>query len=176
MTVIAALLTSFYSWRLDVHDLPRQAARTSSAYDHAHESPWVILIPLIFLAAGSILAGLPFKEMFAGHHVAGVLPRVAQFGPNNHILRGHASRALDGRLRADRDDGARLRDLLVLLHPPPGHSGARSREQHEPLYEFLLNKWYFDELYDLIFVRPAFWIGRRALEGRRRPHHRRARA
>jgi len=44
--------------------------------------------------------------------------------------------------------------------------------QQEPLYKFLLNKWYFDELYDLIFVRPALWLGRVLVEGRRRLHHR----
>ena len=48
--------------------------------------------------------------------------------------------------------------------------------QHEPLYKFLLNKWYFDELYDFIFVRPAMWLGRLPLEGRRRLADRRLRA
>src|SRR5438067_142589 len=63
MTVIAALLTSFYSWRLvfmTFHGKPADR----HAYDHAHESPWVILVPLIFLAAGSVLAGYPFRELF----------------------------------------------------------------------------------------------------------------
>src|SRR5437764_9125376 len=68
MTVIAALLTSFYSWRL-VFMTFHGAPKDKHAYEHAHESPWVILIPLIFLAAGSILAGYPFRELFAGVHV-----------------------------------------------------------------------------------------------------------
>ena len=54
---------------------------------------------------------------------------------------------------------------------------ARLAAANPGLYQFLLNKWYFDELYDLIFVRPAFWIGTRAVEGLRRlagrPDHRR---
>ena len=85
MTVIAALLTSFYSWRLifmTFHGKPAD----KHAYEHAHESPWVILIPLIFLAAGSILAGFPFKELFAGHHVAEFFRESLKFGPDNHIL------------------------------------------------------------------------------------------
>ncbi len=48
--------------------------------------------------------------------------------------------------------------------------------QHEPLYKFLLNKWYIDELYEIIFVRPTLWLGRAAVEAGRRPHHRRPRA
>ena len=47
----------------------------------------------------------------------------------------------------------------------PDIAPTRSREQHEPLYRFLLNKWYFDELYDLIFVRPALWLGRLLWKG-----------
>src|SRR5829696_179046 len=85
MTVIAALLTSFYSWRLvfmTFHGKPAD----KHAYDHAHESPWVILVPLIFLAAGSILAGFPFKELFAGHHVAEFFRESLKFGPENHVL------------------------------------------------------------------------------------------
>src|SRR5471032_1494211 len=68
MTVAAACMTSFYSWRLifktfhgDPHDKEHHEA--------AHESPPVILIPLGALATGSILAGLPFKEYFAGHRI-----------------------------------------------------------------------------------------------------------
>ena len=62
-------------------------------------------------------------------------------------------------LPADGDDGARLPVAWLLLYPPAGHPG-RLAHQHDLLYKFLLNKWYFDELYDLIFVRPAMWLGR----------------
>src|SRR3954451_1478386 len=67
-TVIAAGLTAFYSWRLiflTFHGRPHDREH----YEHAHESPLVMLIPLAFLATGSILAGLPFKELFTGHAV-----------------------------------------------------------------------------------------------------------
>src|SRR5258705_10505321 len=66
MTVIAAGLTSFYSWRLifkTFHGEPHDQRH----YEAAHESPLWMLIPIGILAAGSILAGFPFKEMFAGH-------------------------------------------------------------------------------------------------------------
>src|SRR3954452_281769 len=85
MTVVAALLTSFYSWRLvfmTFHGKPAD----KHAHAHAHESPWVILVPLIFLAVGSILAGWPFSDLFAGHHVAEFFRDSLKFGPANHIL------------------------------------------------------------------------------------------
>ncbi|MGA9038618.1 MAG: NADH-quinone oxidoreductase subunit L, partial [Pseudolabrys sp.] len=69
-TVAAALLTSFYSWRLifkTFHGEPHDRKH----WRDAHESPMVMLIPLGFLAAGSVLAGLPFKEIFTGHGVEG---------------------------------------------------------------------------------------------------------
>ena len=69
MTVVAAGLTSFYSWRLifkTFHGEPHDHHH----YEEAHESPYTMLVPLGLLAAGSILAGYPFKEYFAGHHVA----------------------------------------------------------------------------------------------------------
>src|SRR5262245_58215472 len=68
MTVIAAGLTAFYSWRLifkTFHGEPHDRQH----YETAHESPMVVLIPLVALAAGSILSGYPFKELFAGHAV-----------------------------------------------------------------------------------------------------------
>ncbi len=121
MTVIAALLTSFYSWRLvfmTFHGKPKD----KHAYDHAHESPWVILIPLIFLAAGSFIAGFPFKEMFAGHHVAEFFRESLKFGPDNHVLHDMHNLHWSIPMDADRDDGDRLPRRLPVLHPPARHS------------------------------------------------------
>ena len=61
---------------------------------------------------------------------------------------------------ADDHDGARLRRRLVHVHRRPDGRRRRSRAQHPILYRFLLNKWYFDELYDTLFVRPAMRLGR----------------
>src|SRR4051812_10450610 len=85
MTVVAALLTSFYSWRLMFKTFHGRPA-DHHTYDHAHESPLVILVPLIVLAAGSILAGFPFKELFAGHAVGEFFRESLKFGPDNHVL------------------------------------------------------------------------------------------
>jgi NADH-quinone oxidoreductase subunit L len=156
LTVIAAGLTSFYSWRLifktffgEPHDAKHHAA--------AHESPMPMLIPLAVLAAGSILAGLPFYELFAGHDVgeffreslklkAGILdeihhvPAAVKYAPFVMMALGLA-----------------VSYLFYIRRPYIPYDLAR---QHQLLYKFLLNKWYFDELYDLIFVRPSMWLGR----------------
>ena len=84
-TVGAALLTSFYSWRLifkTFHGEPHDRQH----WRDAHESPWVMLIPLAVLALGSILAGLPFKEIFAGHGVEGFFRESLTFAKGNKVL------------------------------------------------------------------------------------------
>src|SRR6187431_394438 len=84
-TVAAALLTSFYSWRLifkTFHGEPHDRMH----WRDAHESPMTMLIPLGFLAAGSVLAGLPFKEIFAGRGVEGFFRESLTFAKTNHVL------------------------------------------------------------------------------------------
>src|SRR3954465_13506923 len=158
MTVVAALLTSFYSWRLGFMTFHGKPA-DKHAYDHAHESPWVILIPLIFLAAGSMLAGYPFRELFAGEHVGEFFRESLKFGPDNHVL--HDMHALPLWVTVPPTVMMAIGFLVAyqfyIRRPDIPVELAR---QQEPLYRFLLNKWYFDELYDLIFVRPALWLGR----------------
>jgi len=157
MTVIAALLTSFYSWRLVFKTFHGKPA-DKQAHEHAHESPWVILIPLIFLAAGSILAGLPFKDLFAGEHVAEFFRESLKFGPDNHIL--HDMHELNWMIGWAPTIMMAIGFLVAwqfyIRRPDMPENLARSQEL---LYKFLLNKWYFDDLYDLIFVRPALWLG-----------------
>ena len=128
-------------------------------YDAAHESPLVILIPLAFLAAGSILSGYPFKELFVGHGVEAFFRDSLKFGPNNHILDDmhHVPYGI-----ALLPTVMMALGFLVAWHfyiRKPALPAELAR-QHEPLYRFLLNKWYFDELYDFIFVRPTLWLGR----------------
>jgi NADH-quinone oxidoreductase subunit L len=157
-TVTAALLTSFYSWRLifkTFHGEPHDRKN----WREAHESPMVMLIPLGFLAAGSVLAGLPFKEIFAGHGVEGFFRESLAFAKSNHVLEDmHHVPLYVGILPT----AMMLLGFLVAWHfyirrPDIPVELAR---QHDWLYRFLLNKWYFDELYDLIFVRPTKWLGR----------------
>jgi len=213
MLVIAALFTSFYSWRLmflTFYGTPRGDKHT---HDHAHESPKVMLVPLGVLAFGAIFSGMVFYGPFFGDH-----DRVnAFFGIEAHHAEADAGHADDHAAEADEHhtDGAAGHDAamadeghaaVAAAHHGTAPSGAifmapdnhvmddahhaptwvkvspfvamvlglitaywfyivnpslpkRLAEEQRPLYEFLLNKWYFDEIYDFLFVRPAKWLG-----------------
>jgi NADH-quinone oxidoreductase subunit L len=162
-TVIAAGLTAFYSWRLifkTFHGRPHDREH----YEHAHESPAVMLIPLAALAAGSIFAGFPFKELFAGHGVEEFFRESLKFGEGNHVLEEmhHVPYFISIVPTLMMAIGFAVAWMFYIRRPDIPAELAR---QHEPLYKFLLNKWYFDELYDLIFVRPAIWLGRLLWKG-----------
>ena len=156
-TAAAALLTSFYSWRLifkTFHGAPHDEAH----YKAAHESPYVMLIPLGILALGSVLAGLPFKEIFAGHGVAHFFRESLSFAKDNKILDEihhvplHVAIAPTILMAV----GFLVAWQFYIRRPDIPVELAR---QHDVLYRFLLKKWYFDELYDAIFVRPTKWLG-----------------
>jgi NADH-quinone oxidoreductase subunit L len=156
LTVVAAGLTSFYSWRLmfktffgEPHD--RQH------YDAAHESPMWMLVPIGVLAAGSILSGLPFKEIFVGPHGVEEFFRES-VKMNPHILEDMEQMPwLLGQLPTlMMAIGFAISYLFYISRP---YLPVELAEQQPLLYRFLLNKWYFDELYDLIFVRPVKWLG-----------------
>jgi NADH-quinone oxidoreductase subunit L len=157
-TVTAALLTSFYSWRLifkTFHGEPHDRKH----WKDAHESPMTMLIPLGFLAVGSVLAGLPFKQIFAGHGVEAFFGESLTFAKTNTMLEDMEHIPLQIGLLPTlmMVVGFVIAWQFYIRRPDIPVELAR---QHDFLYRFLLNKWYFDELYDLIFVRPAKWIGR----------------
>ena len=157
-TVVAALLTSFYSWRL-IFKTFHGAPHDRHHYEAAHESPLVMLIPLALLGAGSFAAGLPFKEMFAGHDVGAVFREALTFGPDNHILDAihHLPAWVVYSPTVMMVIGFLVAYQFYIRRPDIPETLAR---EHDGLYRFLLNKWYVDELYDFIFVRPALWLGR----------------
>jgi NADH-quinone oxidoreductase subunit L len=158
MTVVAAALTSFYSWRLifkTFHGEPHDHHH----YEEAHESPYTMLVPLALLAAGSILAGYPFKEYFAGHHVVEFFRESLKFGDGNTILEDmhHVPLAVALTPTIMMAAGFVVSWYFYIRDPSIPAELAR---QHGILYRFLLNKWYFDEIYEFLFVRPAKWLGR----------------
>jgi NADH-quinone oxidoreductase subunit L len=162
-TVAAAGLTAFYSWRLvfvTFHGRPHD----SEHYEHAHESPLVMLIPLGFLAAGSLLAGFPFKDLFAGEGVEEFFRESLKFGEGNHILEEmhHVPYLVAILPTLMMALGFLVAWQFYIRQPDLPEEFAR---QHETLYKFLLNKWYFDEAYEVIFVRPALWLGRLLWKG-----------
>ncbi len=181
-TVVAAALTSFYSWRLvfmtffgpahwaDDGHAASDHGHAAEAHGHGghaldpHESPLTMLIPLAVLAFGSLFAGLIFHSDFIGERVAEFWKNSLYFGPDNHIL--HEMEEIP-RLAALMPTIMMAGGFLVALYVyilAPG-TAARLAAAMPGLYRFLLNKWYFDELYDKIFVRPAFWLGRALWKG-----------
>jgi NADH-quinone oxidoreductase subunit L len=156
LTVVAAGLTAFYSWRL-IFKVFHGLAHDYYARDHAHESPAVMTVPLIVLAAGSILAGFPFKELFAGHNVEEFFRESVKLAPG--VLEDmHRVPIFIGLLPTIMMAiGLLIAWQFYIRRPDIPDSLAK---QHDVLYRFLLNKWYFDEIYDFLFVRPAFRLGR----------------
>ncbi|MEK9281455.1 NADH-quinone oxidoreductase subunit L [Bradyrhizobium sp. ISRA442] len=155
MTVIAAALTSFYSWRLvfkTFHGEPHDEHH----YEAAHESPIWMLVPIGVLAVGSIVAGFPFKELFAGHGIEEFFRESVKMNP--HIIEEmhHIPESIAFLPTVMMVLGFLVSYLFYIRRPYLPVELAKTQPM---LYQFLLNKWYFDELYEVIFVRPAKWIG-----------------
>ncbi len=156
-TVGAALLTSFYSWRLifkTFHGEPHNRQH----WRDARESPMVMLIPLGFLAFGSVFAGLPFKEIFAGHGVDSFFGTSISFATDNKILEEmhHVPLEISVLPTVMMALGFLVAWHFYIRRPDIPVELAR---QHEVLYKFLLNKWYFDEIYDALIVNPTKRLG-----------------
>src|SRR6266705_2840027 len=156
MTVAAALLTSFYSWRLIFKTFFGEP-NDQEHYEAAHEAPLWMLIPIGVLAAGSILAGYPFYELFAGHGVEEFFRESVKMHPHIIDEMHHIPETIKWLPTVMMAIGFVVSWLFYLRRP---YIPVQLAREHQMLYQFLLNKWYFDELYDLIFVRPAKRIGR----------------
>ena len=159
LLVIAAVFTSFYSWRLifmTFHGKPRASA---DVMHHAHESPLVMLVPLFVLAVGSLLAGFFFVEYFIGHDYEHFWKGALFILPDNNILEEFHHVPLYVKLMPFIAMllGLATAYLFYIRRPEMPKNLAK---QHRGLYAFLLNKWYFDEVYDFLFVRPAMRLGR----------------
>ncbi|MEN9392872.1 MAG: hypothetical protein RLZZ104_1215 [Pseudomonadota bacterium] len=188
--VLAALLTSFYSWRLifltffgkprweksehiqhAVHDAHHghddhghghegHGASDGTAGYHPHESPWPMLVPLGVLTLGAIFAGYVFKYDFIYAEEGGkAFWAASTLYFNEHLIHAMHDVPLWVKLAST---VAMLVGLFTawMMYIRSETAPASVARQFEPLYKFFLNKWYFDELYNLIFVKPAFWFGR----------------
>ena len=157
--VVAAFMTSFYSWRLIFLTFHGETRADHHDYDHAHESPWVMLVPLFVLAFGAVFAGIAFHHAFIGEGY-GDFWRAALFEAPGKDIRHHMHEVPSWVPLAPTVAMLSGLALAVLYYiVSPGLPAATARA-FRPLYLFFLNKWYFDELYNFIFVRPAFAIGR----------------
>ncbi|MEL6297219.1 MAG: NADH-quinone oxidoreductase subunit L [Pseudomonadota bacterium] len=159
LLVIAAFMTSFYSWRLMFLTFHGKSRAEHETFKHAHESPLVMLAPLVVLAVGAIGAGIAFKKQFLSEPAAAFWNKSIFAGPGNDILDAmhHVPEWVYWSPFAAMLTGLGL--AYVFYIASPGLPAATART-FKPIYLFFLNKWYFDELYNWLFVKPAFWIGR----------------
>jgi len=164
LLVVAALMTSFYSWRLVFMTFYGPTRADHHTFDHAHESPPVMLVPLAVLAVGAVFAGVVFAPYFIGHHYKEFWGPALFEAPGNHVM--HAMHEVPEWVRwapfAAMLTGFAVAYLYYIVSPG---LPAATASAFRPLYLFFLNKWYFDELYDRVFVRPAFAIGRALWKG-----------
>jgi NADH-quinone oxidoreductase subunit L len=163
MTLGAAALTSFYSWRLmfkTFHGEPHDRHH----YEAAHESPLTMRVPLAILAFGSIAAGWPFLPLFTGHGSDAFFRDSLRLTTADTIFEEMERLPLYITLAPTlmMVGGFAVAWLFYIKRPDLPVALARNLR---PLYLFLLNKWYFDELYDFIFVRPTIWLGRLLWKG-----------
>jgi len=213
LLVIAAGMTSFYSWRLMFMTFWGKERGDHHAHEHAHESPMVMLVPLGVLALGAAFGGMVWYNSFFGDHakvlsffgmphhetamaegehaaapaehgtapvehvaatethaaeapateghgpVAGVAPQGAIFmAETNTVMNDahHAPAWVKVSPFIAMLIGLALSYLFYIVNPK---LPVKLAEAQPALYQFLLNKWYFDELYDTIFIRPAKWLG-----------------
>jgi NADH-quinone oxidoreductase subunit L len=157
--LLAAFLTAFYSWRLLIltfHGAPRADHHTM---EHVHESPLVMLVPLLLLAVGAMFAGAVFAPSFIGHHWEEFWNGAIVNAPGNEIM--HHVHEVPGWVPLAPTivglGGIALAYVMYMF--APSLPGALARA-FPGVHRFLLNKWYFDELYDAIFVRPAQALAR----------------
>ncbi len=156
LLIIAAFCTSFYSWRLAFMTFHGITRADKPAMDHVHESPQTMLIPLYALALGSLFAGALFAPDFIGDGFSHFW--------NGSIAVNEIMHAMD-----EVPTWVKLSPLVAmtagfllagLFYIRDTSLPVKLAAQHEPVYKFLLNKWYFDEIYDFLLVRPAMWLGR----------------
>jgi NADH-quinone oxidoreductase subunit L len=158
LLVAAAAMTSFYSWRLMFMTFHGKTRADHHTYDHAHESPNVMMVPLYLLAIGAVLAGMNWYPDFVGHHEGEFWGAAIFNGSANHVL--HDAHGIPTLAKLAPFIamllGAGLAWHMYIRRP---EIPAQLARQHHWLYQFLLNKWYFDEIYEFLFVNPAKWVG-----------------
>ena len=153
--IFTALLTSIYSWRLIFKTFHGTYNNKKLKINTMHESPFVMLIPLIILAIGAIFAGYFFKELFIGH------------SSSNYFWTDSIKFLLPLSLDHPPLWIIYITPIIVILSIPLSYYLFVKNKnitnwlanENQPLYNFLLNKWYFDELYDFLFVKPFKKIG-----------------
>jgi len=156
--ILAALMTAFYSWRLLIMAFHGKTRADHHAFDHAHESPPVMLIPLVVLAVGAIGAGAYAHDWFVGEGRAEFWRHALYYSEHDAIHAAHEVHGIAKHMPTIMGLLGIFTAFVAYLWVPsvPGKVTSLLRRTHELFY----NKWYFDEIYDFFFVQPALVIGR----------------
>ncbi len=157
--IAAAFLTAFYSWRLllmTFHGKPRADEKVMA---HVHESPMVMIVPLAVLAVGAIFLGFAGYNSFVGAGAEEFWGNAILILPEHHALENAHHVPVWVKILPLVVGFSGIALAYVMYMFAPGLPGAVAG-RFQVVYRFLLNKWYFDELYDAVFVRPAFSLGR----------------
>jgi NADH-quinone oxidoreductase subunit L len=159
LLVVAALFTSFYSWRLAFLTFFGKPRASSDVMHHVHESPMIMLLPLIVLVIGAVFAGVAFEGHFFGEEYSEFWKGALFTGAHNEILEEfhHVPVWVKWSPFIAMLTGFVTAWYMYIKSPS---TPKRLAENHRVLYQFLLNKWYFDELYDFLFVRSAKALGK----------------
>jgi len=152
--IITAFLTSIYSWRLIFKTFHGDYNNKEIKIEETHESPMVMLIPLFALSIGAVFAGFLFKDLFIGNgknffwaeSIKFLEPLSTEHPPTWFLL---------------------LTPCLVLISIPIAYYLFVKKKDltnaiasmNKPLYNFLINKWYFDELYEVLFIKSSKKFG-----------------
>lgn len=156
--VLAAFMTAFYSWRLlwlAFHGTPRMDHHT---FDHAHEAPKIMWMPLLILVAGALLAGVLGYPYFVGEE------RFEFWGNSlvtgEHDIISHAHHVAEWAAYLPTLVGIAGIALGIFLYSKGKNIPAKIASALQPLYKLSLNKFYFDELYHVVFTKTAWMLGR----------------
>jgi len=159
LLVISAFMTSFYSWRLMFLTFFGSPRGNQHAHEHAHESPLTMLLPLAVLAIGSVIAGVVWYGSFFGDNVSDFFGASIFVGSDNHVL--HDAHYVPKWVKASPFIAMALGfGLAWIFYIKSPQTPRQLAQTHHHLYTFLLNKWYFDEVYEFVFVKPAKRLGR----------------
>ena len=158
LLVFSALLTSFYSWRLIFLTFNGKSNISTEIFSKIHESPKVMLFPLIVLSILTIFSGIYFVDYFMSHDYQFLWQTAIYLSESNHVIESihYVPKWVKYSPLVMMILGLITAIIFYLIYPsiPKFLSN-----KFNPLYKFLLNKWYFDELYELIFVRNISRIG-----------------
>ncbi|HEV8392012.1 MAG TPA: NADH-quinone oxidoreductase subunit L [Dongiaceae bacterium] len=154
----AAMMTAFYSWRLILMTFHGETRADHETYHHVHESPWVMLVPLIVLAVGAVAAGYLYFDKFVGEHMEEFWRGAILFGPENEVPHHAHDVALWVKL-APLVVGLAGIAIAYMFYMFKTDLPGKLAGAMGGLYRFLLNKWYFDELFEATLVEPAKKLG-----------------